>query len=161
MTSGRPRWRRLATLLVLSATSLALVFWVAAATAGANRPAVVGVHGMVASHHPVASLAAIEILRKGGTAVDAAIAANAVLGVVYPHMNGIGGDLFMLIYSAKDKKVYALTDEGKRQLRDWLQQLIGQKLLEQVGDEYPILKLTAGSWEVMRKQRPVRLLQPA
>jgi gamma-glutamyltranspeptidase len=113
MTSGRPRWRRLATLLVLSATSLALVLWVAAATAGANRPAVVGVHGMVASHHPVASLAAIEILRKGGTAVDAAIAANAVLGVVYPHMNGIGGDLFMLIYSAKDKKVYALNASGR------------------------------------------------
>jgi oxamate amidohydrolase len=87
---------------------------VCSGTAGAaDRPVVMGVRGMVASHHPVASLAAIEILKKGGTAVDAAIAANAVLGVVYPHMCGIGGDLFMLIYSAKDKKVYALNASGR------------------------------------------------
>ena len=83
----------------------AIVHSAAASAADANRPVVMGVRGMVASHHPVASLAAIEILKKGGSAVDAAIAANAVLAVVYPHMCGIGGDLFMLIYSAKDKKV--------------------------------------------------------
>jgi gamma-glutamyltranspeptidase/glutathione hydrolase len=91
----------------------AMVLSAAAIAADANRPVVMGVRGMVASHHPVASLAAIEILKKGGSAVDAAIAANAVLGVVYPHMCGIGGDLFMLIYSAKDKKVYALNASGR------------------------------------------------
>jgi gamma-glutamyltranspeptidase/glutathione hydrolase len=91
----------------------AIVLSAAASAADANRPVVMGVRGMVASHHPVASLAAIEILKKGGSAVDAAIAANAVLGVVYPHMCGIGGDLFMLIYSAKDKKVYALNASGR------------------------------------------------
>ena len=86
---------------------------VCSATAGAaDRPVVMGVRGMVASHHPVASLAAMEILKKGGTAVDAAIAANAALEL-YPHMCGIGGDLFMLIYSAKDKKVYALNASGR------------------------------------------------
>ena len=91
----------------------AIVLSAAASAADANRPVVMGVRGMVASHHPVASLAAIEILKKGGSAVDAAIAANAVLAVVYPHMCGIGGDLFMLIYSAKDKKVYALNASGR------------------------------------------------
>jgi oxamate amidohydrolase len=113
ITSAHLQWKGWATWLVLFGTSLALVFWAAAAQAGANRPVVLGVRGMVASHHPVASLAGIEVLRKGGTAVDAAIAANAVLGVVYPQMNGIGGDLFMLIYSAKDKKVYALNASGR------------------------------------------------
>jgi gamma-glutamyltranspeptidase len=96
--------------VVLGAAS-AVVY--SAAASAADRPVVMGVRGMVASHHPVASLAAIEILKKGGSAVDAAIAANAVLGVVYPHMCGIGGDLFMLIYSAKDKKVYALNASGR------------------------------------------------
>ena len=50
-----------------------------------------------------------------------------------------------------------LKDTTRRQLRDWLQQLIGQKLLEQTGDEYPILKLNAASWEVMKSQRTVVL----
>src|SRR5439155_5250387 len=50
-----------------------------------------------------------------------------------------------------------LKDTTRRQLRDWLQQLIGQKLLEQTGDEYPILKLNAASWEVMKSQRQVVL----
>jgi gamma-glutamyltranspeptidase/glutathione hydrolase len=98
--------------LVLGAAAVIIFSGTAGAT-DANRPVVMGVRGMVASHHPVASLAAIEILKRGGTAVDAAIAANAVLAVVYPHMCGLGGDLFMLIYSAKDKKVYALNASGR------------------------------------------------
>lgn len=99
--------------LMLLLVPLIVVFGAATTATGAGRPVVAGARGMVASHHPLASLAGIEILRRGGSAVDAAIGANAVLGVVYPHMNGIGGDLFMLIYSAKERKVYALNASGR------------------------------------------------
>jgi len=68
-----------------------------------NRPVTMAPRGLVASPHYLASQAGVDILIKGGTAVDAAIATNAVLNVVYPHMCGIGGDAFWLIYdSAKD-----------------------------------------------------------
>jgi hypothetical protein len=63
-----------------------------------NRPVTMAPHGLVASPHYLASQAGVEILKKGGSAVDAAIATNAVLNVVYPHMCGIGGDAFWLIY---------------------------------------------------------------
>ena len=56
--------------------------------------------GVVASEHPLASQAGASILARGGHAVDAAIAANAVMGVVAPMMNGIGGDLFAIVYDA-------------------------------------------------------------
>ncbi len=69
--------------------------------------------GMVTSPHTLASQAGLSILKSGGTAVDAAIAANAVLGVVYPHMCGIGGDAFWLIYSPRERRVYGLNASGR------------------------------------------------
>ena len=61
--------------------------------------------GMVAAPHALASEAGVEVLKAGGSAVDAAIAANAVLNVVYPHMSGIGGDAFWLIYDSAAREV--------------------------------------------------------
>jgi gamma-glutamyltranspeptidase/glutathione hydrolase len=74
---------------------------------------VIAQHGMACTSHPLATMAAIDILKKGGTAVDAAIAANAVLGVTDPEMNGIGGDLFAIVYDAKTKKLYGLNASGR------------------------------------------------
>ena len=70
-------------------------------------------HGMACTSQPLATMAAIDVLKKGGTAVDAAIAANAVLGVTEPAMNGIGGDLFAIVYDSKTKKLYGLNGSGR------------------------------------------------
>ncbi|HEV3250488.1 MAG TPA: gamma-glutamyltransferase, partial [Puia sp.] len=78
-----------------------------------TRSVVMAQHGMACTSHPLATIAALDILKKGGSAVDAAIAANAVLGVVEPEMNGIGGDLFAIVYDAKTKKLYGLNASGR------------------------------------------------
>ena len=79
----------------------------------ATRSVVMAQHGMACTSQPLATQAAIDVLKKGGTAVDAAIAANAVLGVTDPEMNGIGGDLFAIVYDAKTKKLYGLNASGR------------------------------------------------
>src|SRR5712692_6478256 len=68
--------------------------------------------GIVATSQPLASRAGTQILEAGGNAVDAAIAANAVLGLVEPTSNGIGGDLFAIVYEAKTGKLYGLNASG-------------------------------------------------
>jgi len=78
----------------------------------ATRSPVLAQHGMAATEQPIASLAAIEILKKGGSAVDAAIAANAVLGLMQPVLNGIGGDAFAIVYDPKTHKLYGYNGSG-------------------------------------------------
>ncbi len=73
---------------------------------------VVSRHGIVASEHPLASQAGAMILAQGGSAVDAAVAANAAMAVVAPMMCGMGGDLFALVYEAKTGKLYGLNASG-------------------------------------------------
>ena len=68
--------------------------------------------GIVATSQPLASSAGAQVLAAGGNAVDAAIAANAVLGLTEPMMNGIGGDLFAIYYEAKSGTVYGLNASG-------------------------------------------------
>lgn len=68
---------------------------------------------MVTTPHYLASQAALSILQKGGNAIEAAIAAASTIGVVYPHMNGIGGDNFWLVYNAKSKELKAINSSGR------------------------------------------------
>ncbi len=79
-------------------------------TAGRSRIATT--YGIVAASQPLAARAGVQILERGGNAVDAAIAANAVMGVVEPEMNGIGGDLFAIVYDAKTDAVHGLNASG-------------------------------------------------
>src|SRR5688500_13436522 len=77
-----------------------------------GRSEVLARHGIVATSDPLAAQAGLEILRKGGNAIDAAVATGAVLDVTSQNDTGIGGDLFALIWSARDKKLYALNSAG-------------------------------------------------
>jgi gamma-glutamyltranspeptidase / glutathione hydrolase len=79
----------------------------------ATRSEVIAQNGMAATSHPLATQAALDILKRGGTAIDAAIAANAVLGVVEPTGSGIGGDLFAIIWSGEKNKLYGLNASGR------------------------------------------------
>ncbi len=79
----------------------------------ASRSEVIAANGMAATSQPLATQVALDILKKGGNAIDAAIAANAVLGVVEPTGCGIGGDLFALIWSAEKDKLYGLNASGR------------------------------------------------
>ncbi|PYT71509.1 MAG: gamma-glutamyltransferase [Acidobacteria bacterium] len=79
---------------------------------GQARSMVISRNGIVAAESPLAAQAGVRILEQGGNAVDAAIATNAMMGVVEPMMNGIGGDLFALVYDAKANKLYGLNASG-------------------------------------------------
>jgi len=79
----------------------------------ATRSEVIAQQGMVATSHPLATQVGIDMLQSGGNAIDAAIAANATLGLMEPTGCGIGGDIFAIIWSARDQKLYGLNGSGR------------------------------------------------
>ena len=79
----------------------------------ATRADVIAQNGMVATSQPLASQIGLEVLKNGGNAIDAAIAANAALGLMEPTGNGIGGDLYAIVWDAKSEKLYGLNASGR------------------------------------------------
>ena len=95
----------------------------------ATRSEVIARSGMAATSQPLATQVAIDILKSGGNAVDAAIAANATLGLMEPTGNGMGGDLFAIVWIEKDQKLYGLNASGRSP-----KSLTIEKLREELGD---------------------------
>lgn len=106
-----------------------------------GRSVVMAKNGMVATSHPLAAEAGIEILRQGGNAVDAAIATCAVMGVVEPMSCGLGGDLFAIVWDAKTQKLYGLNASGRSPYAINVQ-AIRERGLDKIPDEGPL------SWSV-------------
>jgi gamma-glutamyltranspeptidase/glutathione hydrolase len=79
----------------------------------ATRSEVIATRGMAATSHPLVSQVALDVLKRGGTAVDAAIAANATIGLMEPTGNGVGGDLFAIVWDAKSRKLHGLNASGR------------------------------------------------
>ncbi len=107
---------------VVLAVLLTLVLGAAAVTLAADRitgepfatrSEVLATHGMAATSQPLATQIALDILKSGGNAIDAAIAANAALGLMEPTGNGIGGDLFAIVWDAKTRRLYGLNASGR------------------------------------------------
>ncbi len=134
-----------------------------------TRSPVVAQHGIAATAHPLASQIAIDILKKGGTAVDAAIAANAALGLMEPVANGLGGDLFAIIWDPKTKKLYGLNASGRSprgmDLGDLKERLNGASEIPPVGVLPVSVPGAADGWFEMHKRfgkLPMSaILQPA
>jgi gamma-glutamyltranspeptidase/glutathione hydrolase len=78
-----------------------------------TRSEVIATHGMAATSHPLVSQVALDVLKRGGSAVDAAIAANATMGLMEPTGNGVGGDLFAIVWDVKSQKLYGLNGSGR------------------------------------------------
>ncbi len=79
----------------------------------ATRSEVIARQGMACTSQPLATQVALDILKAGGNAIDAAIAANALLGLVEPTGNGVGGDLFAIVWDAETKQLYGLNASGR------------------------------------------------
>ena len=116
-----------------------------------TRSVTLAPHGMVATSHPLAAQAGLQILIDGGNAVDAAIAANAVLGVVEPMSNGLGGDLFAVVWDAKTEKLYGLNASG-RSPKAISRELLVEKGLDMVPLNGPLswsLPGCASGWDAL------------
>ncbi len=119
---------------------------------GQGRSMVVSKFGIVSTPQFLASQAGAHILEQGGNAIDAAIAANAVMGVVQPYVNGIGGDLFMVYYEAKTGKVYGLNSSGwtpKALTIDYLKAK-GVTEINPIGVESIDVPGAVAGWDAMR-----------
>jgi len=118
-----------------------------------GRSRVATKYGIVAASQPLAARAGVQVLERGGNAVDAAIAANAVMGLVEPQSNGIGGDLFALFYEAKSGRLHGLNSHG------WAPRALAPSVLQSQGiHEMPFTGIhtvtvpgVVAGWDAMRE----------
>jgi gamma-glutamyltranspeptidase/glutathione hydrolase len=121
---------------------------------GQARSMVVSKLGIVSTPQFLASQAGAHILEQGGNAIDAAIAANAVMGVVQPYVNGIGGDLFMIYYDAKTQKLYGLNSSGWTPKALTLETLKSKGItaLDPIGVDTIDIPGAVAGWDAMHKR---------
>jgi len=116
-------------------------------------PAVTGTKNMVVSPHYLASMAGARILERGGNAFDAAVAVSACLAVVYPHMTGLGGDSFWLMYSRHDNRVRAYNGSGRSGYRVTRDRFAGERAIPHRGVRSAItVPGMADSWEAVLRE---------
>lgn len=132
-----------------------------------TRSAVLAKHGIVATSQPLAAQAGLEVLKRGGNAADAAVAANAVLGVVEPMSCGIGGDLFVIYWDAASQRMYGLNASGRSPF-DLSREVFAKHGLTEIPDEGPLAWSVPGcvaGWHDLLARfgsRPLaELLEPA
>jgi gamma-glutamyltranspeptidase/glutathione hydrolase len=144
--------KHFASLAILLMSSVAVLAQQFASVPGQGRSMVVTKFGIVSTPQFLASQAGAHILEQGGNAVDAAIAANAVMGVVQPYVNGIGGDLFAIYYDAKTGKLYGLNSSGwtpKALTIDYLTSK-GITSINPIGVETIDVPGTVAGWDAIR-----------
>ena len=120
----------------------------------AGRSVVMAPHGMVATSHPLAAQIGLDVLKQGGNAVDAAIAANAALGLMEPMSCGIGGDLYALVWDAKTKKLYGLNASGRSPYKA-TREFFAEQGLDEIPDTGPLSWSVPGcvdGWDELRKR---------
>jgi gamma-glutamyltranspeptidase/glutathione hydrolase len=117
-------------------------------------------HGIVATSHPLAAQAGLDVLKSGGNAADAAIAASAMIGLVEPMSCGIGGDLFVIYWDSKTKKLYGLNASGRSPYA-LTRQVFAEQKLEFIPDEGPLSWSVPGcvhGWETLSQRFGTRKL---
>src|SRR5688572_29495985 len=133
----------------------------------AGRSTVYAPNAAVASSQPLASAAGLEVLRQGGNAIDAAIAAAAVLSVTEPHMTGIGGDMFAIVWLAREQKLVALNASGRAGSLMTRETLVGRGFRS--GSQQGVMSVTVpgalAGWDLLvrtyGRRTLAQVLQPA
>jgi gamma-glutamyltranspeptidase / glutathione hydrolase len=136
-------------------------------TSMAGRSVVYAPQGMIATSQPLASSAGLEVLRHGGNAVDAAVAAAAVLSVTEPHMTGIGGDMFAIVWLAKERRLVAINGSGRAGSKMTRETLLARGF--RAGSQQGVMSVTVpgalAGWDMLLrtygKQPLANALQPA
>jgi gamma-glutamyltranspeptidase/glutathione hydrolase len=120
----------------------------------AGRSVTIAPHGIVATSHPMAAQVGLDVLKKGGNAVDAAIATSAAMGLMEPMSCGIGGDLFAIVWDAKTQKLYGLNANGRAPLKA-TRQLFHDRGLTEIPERGPLSWSVPGcvdGWDELRKK---------
>jgi gamma-glutamyltranspeptidase/glutathione hydrolase len=148
--------------LLLSLAAALLLLWSSESSGERHAPSayhsgrsvVLAPHGMVASSHPLAVQIGLDVLKKGGSAVDAAIAVNAALGLMEPMSCGVGGDLYALVWDAKTGKLHGLNASGRSPYKA-TREFFAEKGLTEIPETGPLSWSVPGcvdGWEELRKR---------